>query len=455
MVLYPDDVMALLYAIHALNAFSFQKHDISTKSFQRCLELLQYDSSSVENILYSTGLFTQMESSANLLCLSNSPEQSLSMYFTNTNRDESSLFLIGTRLVLVQYSLCLGKIEAASFFMSEADLMLGRRFKVFKDKSFLPIFINENGDVRINSLFDGCTFDEASVLRYRLICGVKLDDVRFLIEKGMEYIDFEGVVSEFKSYSRTSSVLGDDIRFLFNSFVNRYILSTYLFITGSVTSEILDLLSAPIVLSETSPFSIMKILDFANTQLEQGTLAFFSPNTPASFQVLEQSGESSLSITEVHDYYKLLGIFRTIFIASYSMLVLHETVLNFTNPLILHPTNITRHLKITIEQIERLEKYRNGFADRLSDLFASLPDYTIQYISLLVMAVFTSCKIHIDMLKQVDTNQETRHVDPILIRRAKSDLRVLNILNTKFPELFRTKAIKDFLTESEKIFQSQ
>ncbi|KAG2394103.1 hypothetical protein C9374_003867 [Naegleria lovaniensis] len=450
MILYPDDVMALLYAIHALNCFTFQKTEISTSSFQRCLELLQYDSSSIENILYSTGLFTGLESSVNLLCLSDSATQVPSMYFTNTNRDESSLFLIGTRLILAQYSLCLGKVEIASFFLSEADLMLGRRFKVYADKSFLPIFIYENGDVRINSLYDGLQPDEISVLRYRLICGVKLDDIRFLIEKGIEYIEFERVVTTFKSYTRTSSVLGDDKKFLFKSFVNRYIFGTYLFITGTVASEILELLSAPIVLSDTSPFSIMSILDFQNTQLERQTLTKFPQTTPESLRLIEQSEVSTHTITEVHDYYKLLGIFRTIFMASYSMLVLHETVLNSTNPLILNPINVTQPSKITPEQIARLENYRNGFADRLSDLFASLPDYTIQYISLLVMAVFVSCKVHIDMLKQFEIKSELQP-DSILLRRTKSDLRVLKILHTKFPELFRTKPIKDFLTESEKI----
>ncbi|EFC44803.1 hypothetical protein NAEGRDRAFT_79661 [Naegleria gruberi] len=419
--IYPEDVLSLIYAIHAVNLFVFEQRDVSFKSFEKSLRLLQYDPSNIENLILCLDVAANGSEGSSVLCLS-SDGSSSDVYFSS-NRDHNSLFLISARLMLSQYCLCLGFIPTASHFLNEADIMLKNRFPTYRNQSYLPSSILGAMVDPIASLYQGLTPDEIFVLKYRLVCGVKLDDIRFFQERLPQYIGYS-TPQTFEPYTRTSSVLLDDPKYLFSSYVNKYIFGTALFIIGMGKKDLLNLLLSPnIVLKDQPniPFMIIGVLDFNGKLLKKLTIDRFK---------MTESEVSSLTIpTEItHRYADLVFTFQKIFTTSYSFLVLHEVVINYSSPLTL--MNIGRN-DIDIENVRKCLNFRNEFADELSDLYAVLPDYTIHFISLVVITVFQVAKIHYDKILDSGMNFERK-----LLTRLKNDFRMLHILRKKFPQLF-------------------
>ena len=96
---------------------------------------------------------------------------------------------------------------------------------------------------------------------------------------------------------------------------------------------------------------------------------------------------------------------------------------------------------IDVNVIKQSISFRYEFANELSDIYSILPDYTIHFIGVVIIAVYLVAKLHYDRLSNGwDQSEESHH----LIRRMKADYRILTILRKKLPHLFAMSHLDSF-----------
>ena len=193
--IYSNDVLALLYAIHAVTCQAFGVHDEAQISFQKSRTLLT-------------------ESFDNSQCL----------------------FVAGTYCHFARYCSGIGDKGKAKFYLNYVDLFFRKRNKTFKNKTHLNYSIeDENKNGENYSIFNGLPVDDLHLLKYRVLCGISVD------KSGEFFLDD---CSNFPGFT-------------FGSYVSKIICDGCLYAIGKIPNTIMSIMSQKVSLENLNLYTML------------------------------------------------------------------------------------------------------------------------------------------------------------------------------------------------------
>jgi len=201
---YSNDVLSLLYAIHAVTCQAFGVHEEAAAAFHKSRSLL---SESFDN--------------------------------------SSNVFIAGTYCFFARYCSGVGDKGKAKFYLTYVDLFFKRKSYNFKSRRHINYSIEEETQNNENySIFYGLTVDELHLMKYRVLCAISVD-------KSGEF--FLNDCANFPGFT-------------FGSYVSKIVSDGCLYAIGKIPDTIMSIMSQQVCQENLSLY--LMLLEFSANSLK-------------------------------------------------------------------------------------------------------------------------------------------------------------------------------------------
>lgn len=354
---FGKDLMSLLYAIHATTSVVFKNYEEAELAFRKSEFILP---SNVDNLDQSA------------------PMRQSQIYDSN--------YALARNLVLANYCYFVGNVKKAKRYLFMADKSLEKKIPNYANRSFLncptlPDDEDTTGTLNQYSVFTNLPNDVMVLMKMRLFMGMKVDEISFMMERGLEYvnglIDFTQPSVSHASLSSslngpiTSACLWDDTTFSFKSLVGMSMLTSFFYLTGTIPAEVLAVTMQPLT---SDNIKIYLTLSF----LIRKKIKIHAKARPQHFYGDQNSVISSP-----------LAMLTDLFSLSCSILMLHETMRNQK----LYNDGQTDQMQYTTVMFQ--------YADQMKDIIHQIPEDAIN-ISYLNLGILYLLVMYFKQLEEIE-----------------------------------------------------
>ncbi|KAG2378886.1 hypothetical protein C9374_008034 [Naegleria lovaniensis] len=354
---FGKDLMSLLFAIHATTSVVFKNYEEAELAFRKSEYILP---SYVDN----------MDQSASI--------RQFQIYDSN--------YTLARNLVLANYCYFIGNVKKAKRYLFMADKSLEKKIPNYANRSFLncPTLPDDDdtaGTLNQYSVFTNLPNDIMLLMKMRLFMGIKVDEIGFMMERGLEYvnglIDFAQPLISPSSLSSSlngpimSSCLFDDSTFTFKSFVGMAMLTSFFYLTGTIPSEVLAVTMQPLTSENIKIYLTLSLL-------LRKKIKGHAKARPQHFYGDQNSVISSP-----------LAMLTDLFSLSCSILMLHETMCNQK----LYNDGHTDQMQYTTVMFQ--------YAEQMKDIIHQIPEDAIN-ISYLSLGILYLLVMYFKQLEEIE-----------------------------------------------------
>jgi len=320
---FGSDVVALLYAIHAATCAVTNNQKEGELAFQKS-EMMVPSSSDLQML-------------------------NISLYESN--------YTVARNIVLAHYQLFIGDLNSSRRYLRLADEVLVKKVPNYGNRSFINCAASGEDDENIgfvheNSIYRNLNMELLHVMKYRMLVGLRFEEVSYLLYQGIDYVHGNvqfSLVDNGGNYVsqplQSINLLDSQLRF--RTYIGMSMMSTYLYYTGTIPTEILSITTQPLT-SE----NIKLYLTFSLLLRKK-----IKSHTKARTQTL--IGDQASIIASP------LSLLIDLYCLSCSMLILHETM-----------TNQGLYNDASTDQVQ-YTSVMFQYADQMKDLLSKLPESII------------------------------------------------------------------------------
>ncbi|KAL9645459.1 hypothetical protein ABK040_002656 [Willaertia magna] len=375
-----NEVLALLYAIHASVCQLLKYNKDEDLAIQRSEELLPSE--------------TVISNDKNLL-----------------------IFAAGRNLILGLIYAGRCEIDKVKSYVDKSDELLGRFIPNYASLEYIDYqnsLLVESisgefiGNTCVKSVQYGVSKQEMSLLKFRAALGMGYDNLRFLTEYGVQYLEplYESNYVNRKYtpvYTKTSLNLRDDLKYgTFDLYVGKYLMNMYFYTTGLIPHEILIITQQVLTPENLQLFLTMLLLAQKELQSYTDSRVTFYKLNPTILQ-------SPISSFQSH------------FVNMVNALSLYEAIINSNS----------------IVQPQLFAEYADKHTQSVRHLTVNSLQYYHADFGCLVSAI-----VHMRML-EIDTNNSHHHLNNL-----KTCYWALKVIRDKFPKILASFDFLFFRMES-------